>query len=380
MLSPLNEHAFYRITLSDIHFQSLQLTMWALILYITVATASILRTTPAILVSHKLIPGLRPSLPHSEQLPFTLNEAETLLTRALESCSNEHYIFIKAEGLSVNDFQDFTAWHLMRDRMSKASTLLTMPHILDPKGILINFDDILPLEKLEDTLLTECKAIKYELKHLDVENFPKIQHTDKILIEITVPHQRIREIDGLVRDLARKLPTPHIAVLLAGTHSNVVEKSIFENPVIEINNLPDDPKALPVSTRQEAMKSERYIFPDITVFDKSRGYEYERNNIGERRPLSDLKDGEYAKDAEGFVDDSWLEKKVKQSKRGKFGEEEEEFVSVFKNQEFVKDNALVIASMFVVVVGLVFFETLRGFVRIIRGKQMVAVPNDKKNN
>ncbi|TID22591.1 hypothetical protein CANINC_003251 [Pichia inconspicua] len=353
--------------------------MWSLLLYIVVATASILRTTPAIFVSHKLIPGLRPSLPHSEQLPFTQNEAETLLTRALETCNNEHYIFIKAKGLNVDAFQDFSAWHILRDRMSKASTLLTMPHILDPKGILINFDNILSWEKLENTLLRDCNAHKYEVNYMDVESFPKIQHTDKILIEVTVPHQRIREIDGLIRDLTRKLPTPNVAVLIAGTHSNVVEKSIFEGPVIEIKDLPDDPKLLPIATRDAAMKSKRYIFPDITVFDKSRGYEYERNNIGERRPLSDLKDGEYAKDAEGFVDDSWLEKKFKQPKFGKYGEEEGEFVSVFQNQQFVKDNALVIACMFTFIVGLFFFETLRGFVRMISGKKSISVSDDKKN-
>lgn len=342
--------------------------MWALLIYITLATASILRTTPALFVSYKLIPGLTPSLPHSNQLPFTQNEAAVLLTRALEACNSEHYIFIKARGLSVDDFHKFSEWHFLREKMSTASTHLVMPHILDAKDTPINSDDIIPWEKLEETVLRDCNALKYVVDNMDAEGFPKIQHTNKILVEVKVPRQRIGEIDELIRGILKKLPTANVGILLAGTQSNEVDESIFNDEVIKITDLPDDPKILSPSLQEDSIKSKRYIFPDLTVFDKSRGYEYERNSIGERRPLSDLKDGEYAKDAEGFVDDTWLEKKVKKIHGGKFGEEEE-FVSVFNNKEFVKENAVIIASTFVLIFGILFSEVIRGFFRILKPKQ-----------
>jgi hypothetical protein len=356
------------------------------LVYISIALGSetTVRTVPAIMASFNLIPGLKPSIPHSEQLPFTENEANVYLTRSIEQCLSDHYIFVQIPGLKVEDFQNFTVWPNFRNRLIEASTILSMPNIIKSS----DDNDIINWKHLDSVLETECRVVKYTVNDMNHDEVPKIIHTNKVLIEVNVFEELVyetdianresflMEIDELIRNICKKLPTRKISVILGGTTSNEIDLEIInnKNDVIEYSEIPDDPKVLSVELREKVKSSKSFIFPDITVFDKRRYFEYEKNDTGNRKRLSDLKDKEWAKDAEKNPDipqedDTWLKKKEKVIKKEdnlyKFGENED-FQSVFDNRQFIIDNALIIAcgaSLFVVFLAFDFIKLAFTFLK-----------------
>lgn len=342
------------------------------------------RALPALFMSQPLIPGLKPSLSHSEQLPFTEKEAEIYLTRALEQCTSEHYIFVQIPGLKIEDFQNFTVWHNLRTRLVGSSTIFSMPNVLasnidsSPGARFKN--TVMHWSSLTKVLELHCDVVRYTVNNLDDDEMPKILHTDKVLVEINAPdfliheqQQELREqflhgVDEHIRNVCRKFPSPKVSVLLAGTTLNDMNRREISNPdtVFEQDQIPADPKELSATLKESIRVSKRFIFPDITVFDKSRYFEYERNKDPERHLLRDLKDHQWAKDAEkdpGDVDDdTWLPKKskeiVKEKGLYKFGEHEE-FESVFSNRQFVMDNALLITCSALILIVFVSFDLLK---------------------
>lgn len=363
-------------------------------------------TIPALFASYSLVPGLKKSLPHSEQMPFSEHEANVYFTRALEQCNNDHYIFVKVPGLRVTDFQNFSAWTNLRNRLVKASTIFAMPNVLDGRGVSMTRHndeyEIIKWEALESTLENYCDVMKYNIKHMNPEEFPKYQGTRKILLKVEVFNfleyeevednriEFLQQIDELIRDLCRRFPTPKFSILLAGTTSTEVkyDEIADRDEVIEFHEVPDDPKVLSVAMREKVRKSKRVIFPDITVFDKSRYFEYDRSQFHERPSFNDLKENQWVKDMgkgeDDLIDDTWLEKKtkkiVKDEKLYKFGENEE-FVSVFANKQFVRDNSLLLASATLLFVVFVSFDILRGaflaIKRILNSSDVKPKPSKK---
>jgi hypothetical protein len=366
----------------------------AIAIQLQIALAASLATVPALFLSYHLIPGLKPSLTHSEQIPFTEHEANVYLTRALEACNSEHYIFVKVPGLKVEDFQQFPRWHNLRSRLSAASTFLSMPNIISDHGFLMpgkhGANSAVHWNALQETLELNCQVRSYEVNSMDPEEVPRIIHTEKTLVEINAANflidleeqeQRgefITRIDELIRRICQKFPTPYVSVLIAGTVPGGQDKKTLYNQedVITFDKIPDDPRVLTVEMREQVKTSKRFIFPDVTVFDKSRYFEHERNDNGERHRLGDLKDNEWAKDVGkektnpddiDVVDDTWLEKKtkkiVKDPKEMRYGEDEE-FHSAFESKQFIKDNAVAIACCFLFLFTFVLLDVLRLVLRV----------------
>lgn len=326
---------------------------------------------PALFISYNLVPGMKPSVSHNEQLPFTEYESDALLSRALEQCLNDHYIFVKIPGLDVTDFQNFTAWQNLRNRMTQASTILSMPNIVnhvDKKSAEesnINMHSTINWNGLEKILKTQCRVDVYNVEEMEADAVPNFMDVNKKLINIEIPEalfyykekedrdEFLIKVDDLIRRICMKFPSPKVGVILGSTTSSKVDYATLnrKDDVINFDQIPDDPKVLSVGLRDKVKRSTRFIFPDITVFDKSRYFEFERNNLGEHPRLSELKDKQWAKDGGKNVidieeDDTWLEKKKlinTDEKLYRFGEDES-FNSALQNKQFVVDNALWIAG------------------------------------
>lgn len=349
-------------------------------------------TAPALFMSYNLVPKLKSSLTHNEQLPFTESEVNNILKDALKNCLNDHYIFVQIPGLKVSDFQNFTVWHHLRLRASKSSTLLPMPHIIDSYGFgsqesigdfgNVGMHSVINWNKLRDVLKSNCHIDEYNVENMDSEEVPNFIDANKKLINIEIPEallyfnetddrQRfLLKVDELIRKICMKFPSPRVGVILASTTSNPADHRYLLNREenIQFDQIPDDPKVLSRGLMEKVRKSTRFIFPDITIFDKSRYYEYERNEKWERHRLSDLKDKQWAKDGDKNVvdmdeDDTWLEKKqkkiIKNEKLYKYDEDKDTFKSVFEDRQFIIDNAFWIAGGVLLLVAFITWDLVK---------------------
>lgn len=355
-------------------------------------------SAPALFMSHNLVPKLKSSLTHNEQLPFTESEVNNILKDALKQCLNDHYIFVQIPGLKVSDFQNFTVWHHLRLRSSQSSTLLSMPHIIDSQGLEsqeffgdfgnVGMHSVINWNKLRDVLKSNCHIDEYDVENMDSEEVPNFIDANKKLINIEVPEallyfneteerqQFLLKVDELIRKVCMKFPSPRVGVILASTTSNPADHRYLLNREdnIQFDQIPDDPKVLSRGLMEKVRKSTRFIFPDITVFDKSRYYEYERNEKWERPRLSDLKDKQWAKDGDKNVvdmdeDDTWLERKekkiIKDENLYKYGENEDRFKSVFEDRQFIIDNAFWIAGGVLLLIAFMTWDFVKFLLRTI---------------
>lgn len=355
-------------------------------------------SAPALFMSYNLVPKLKSSLTHNEQLPFTESEVNNILKDALKQCLNDHYIFVQIPGLKVSDFQNFTVWHHLRLRSSQSSTLLSMPHIIDSQGLEsqeffgdfgnVGMHSVINWNKLRDVLKSNCHIDEYDVENMDSEEVPNFIDANKKLINIEVPEallyfneteerqQFLLKVDELIRKICMKFPSPRVGVILASTTSNPADHRYLLNREdnIQFDQIPDDPKVLSRGLMEKVRKSTRFIFPDITVFDKSRYYEYERNEKWERPRLSDLKDKQWAKDGDKNVvdmdeDDTWLERKekkiIKDENLYKYGENEDRFKSVFEDRQFIIDNAFWIAGGVLLLVAFITWDFVKFLLRTI---------------
>ena len=151
---------------------------------------------------------------------------------------------------------------------------------------------------------------------------------------------KLEEYDSMLKEIYRILPTPNAVLLFTTNTSSPIDLSEISNKdtVIEENEIPESPKMIGLSIQRKMKNSKRMIFPDITVFDKSRYYDYERNE----NTNQDI----YVKRKTPNNDKTWLSKKKKVVKKDpsmyRFGEENKNPSSVFLNAKFIHDNALLI--------------------------------------
>lgn len=371
-------------------------------------------SAPALFMSYNLVPKLKSSLTHNEQLPFTESEVNNILKDALKQCLNDHYIFVQIPGLKVSDFQNFTVWHHLRLRSSQSSTLLSMPHIIDSQGLEsqeffgdfgnVGMHSVINWNKLRNVLKSNCHIDEYDVENMDSEEVPNFIDANKKLINIEVPEallyfnetderqQFLLKVDELIRKICMKFPSPRVGVILASTTSNPADHRYLLNREdnIQFDQIPDDPKVLSRGLMEKVRKSTRFIFPDITVFDKSRYYEYERNEKWERPRLSDLKDKQWAKDGDKNVvdmdeDDTWLERKekkiIKDENLYKYGENEDRFKSVFEDRQFIIDNAFWIAGGVLLLIAFITWDFVKFLLRtIFLFVNKIAPKKDTTNN
>lgn len=368
--------------------------VWLFLQWIVLCAANgEVSVAPVLFVSHNLIPGLKPSVSHSEQLPFTEAEANVYLTRAFEQCLNDHYIFVKIPGMRVEDFQNFTAWHHLRNRMTKASTILTMPNVLANEEK--EQHSVVHWDELQRVLEMQCHIDQYDVEQMNEDEVPNFFDTKKKLINIEIPqvllYQKdpferqkfLTKVDELIRRICMKFPSPKVSVVLASTTPTEIDHDTIANreDLVEYYQIPDDPKVLSVSLREQVKTSKRFIFPDITVFDKTRYHEFERNELGDTHRLSDLKDKEWAKDGGKnpveVEDDTWLERKEKKVVKGesmyRYGEDET-FHSALEDKQFVVDNAVWVTCGVVLFLCFIALD----FIKLI-GRKVYELAKNKKS-
>ncbi|QPG73483.1 hypothetical protein FOA43_000794 [Brettanomyces nanus] len=330
-----------------------------------VAVCSANTVFPSLFFSYKLVPGLRVSVDHSDQMPFSLPEAESLLTRAFEQCLSNGYIIANVPGLKLEDFASFDSFQHIRDQMTKSSTILSMPNVLSNSE-----GDTLDLNRFESVLSVHCNARMHYIDGVDEDQIPRYRDTRTRVIRVDFPalssnatdenrNKRLQNYDEMIMKIIREMPTPSISVLFTTntTKEIDIDEITDKNSIIRENEIPANPKVISLDMRNKVRTSKRMIFPDITVFDKSRYFEYERNEKGERGGL----DKDTAK--KQSKDDTWLKRKKKKIVKNKslyrFGEDDKKTTSALANQDFVHDNALLIVCMAGIFAFIVFFDVVK---------------------
>ncbi|CDK25538.1 unnamed protein product [Kuraishia capsulata CBS 1993] len=323
-------------------------------------------TFPAFLFSHKLVPSLRANLPHSEQVPFTLAEATEIFNRLAEQCLSNAYIVVNQPGLTIQDLTNFQGYPFTRDMMTAASTIVTFPNVITEDSTTFNLDSI------ESHLKQSCHVKTHQVLYNDENEVPPYIDTRPRLIKVMLPAlpeeeiprtQALLDHDFLLKKIARKLPSPYITVLYTtDTVSEFKEGRSFE---YSFEDIPDDPRMITTSQMKDALYSYDTIFPDITIFDKSRWFEYERNDMGELD--NDLDSSVWAKDEGGRVDDTWLEKKTKEilteRKYTRFGENDDMLDSSIINKDLLLENAPLVFGIVLTVFALIAYNILRLILR-----------------
>ncbi|VEU21540.1 DEKNAAC102297 [Brettanomyces naardenensis] len=310
-------------------------------------------------------------------MPFGLDEAELLISRSLEECLSHAYIIAVVPGLKIEDFSNFDVFENVRDMMTKSSTVLSMPNILsDGSGTTLG------IEQFENILKVHCNAKEITVNGVDEGQVPYYIDTRTRLIRVDFPplgntsearRERLRNYDLMIKKISRELPSPNIAVLFTTNTTSEADMNDIadEKEIIKENEIPDNPKILNVNLRGKIRSSRRMIFPDITVFDKSRYYEWERNK---KRGLEDAsKETERARE-----DETWLKKKkkkiVKSSSLYRFGEDGKDVTSALFNRDFLHDNALLILCVLSLFFMIIFFDTLK----LLISMMMVLFSRQKK--
>lgn len=313
---------------------------------------------PSLLLSYGLIPGLRSSIDHSSQMPYQKAEAETIIGRAFEQCLSHAYIIADIPGLVLSDFAHFEAFQTLRKQAAAASTIISMPNVLTD-----DLGNTLDMDKIENILKVNCDVKVMDVKGNDKNSMEKYIDTQRRLIRISFPAlnsnstldarlARLKEYDEVIKEVFRILPTPNIVTLFTTNTSTTVDLDEISNTenVIEESEIPESPKMISLSIQKKMKQSKRMIFPDITIFDKSRYYDYERN--------SNTNQDVYVRKKTPKNDKSWLSRKKKVIKKKsslyRFGEDDKELSSVFINVKFIHDNALLIFCV-ISVLGLIIF-------------------------
>lgn len=323
---------------------------------------------PAIFASVRLIPGLHGSITHSSQLPYTLHESNELLSRAFEQCIDDAFVIFNVPGLEVLDFGNFTSFKYLRDFMTRTSTLISMPNILTD-GATLDVDLLRELTEIH------CNAKRETIRGMEDSSIINYVDARPRFIEVDMPAlnyssgteeraELLRHYDEYMYKVVRELPSPRIALLFTTNTTSPVDLDVISSPdIIRESQLADDPRVVSINLLNKVKDSPRVIFPDITVFDKSRYYDYERNEHGE---LEDEKLEKHVASGE-----SWLEKKKKNNVEKdksmyRFGEEDDDTSSIFDDADFLGHNALLIFGVIVILSLVVGWDLLRSLYAFIR--------------
>ncbi|OWB59694.1 hypothetical protein B5S31_g1231 [[Candida] boidinii] len=341
-----------------------------------------LLSAPSFLFSSRLIPGLKNSMPRSNQYPFSYRESKRLINSVLEECSSDAYIILYQPDIQIDDFKNFTNFGNLRYYMSQSSTILTIPNtvidIENEKPILIENE----FDNIEKILRINCNTNLqiYNVNNLNEADVPHYIDTKKRLIFINLPNllsdkiernNQLYEHDIFAQTILRKLPTSFNTVIYLTDNLTPYKPTDSDNFYLPINykELPNDPNDLPDLIKLNTMNSKRAIFPDLTVFDKTRYLDIERNEKGERPSFNEPDYKNYAKDYNGFTDDTWLEKKKPMKNEdeklikswSRYNENEKLSSDYFINYKILKENAILIVSV-------VFFTLLlilKDFIKLI---------------
>lgn len=240
------------------------------------------------------------------QVPMSAKDALTATESILSQCLSDAFVIIQVPGLELADLQEWPSWHSSRMIMSKASTIVSLAHMTESES----FD----LKLLEKTLRANCGVSKIEIDSMDEPHNAKYEDSKPRLLDVKIPEdllyekpgseqraEQLLKIDELVYDIVKKLPSPNIFIMIiSDTPEEYDEEELKKDLYIGFDELPEDPRQILPGFKERAKKSKRWIWPDITIFDRSRWFGFERNEAKERK-IENKED-----------DDTWLEYKKKE--------------------------------------------------------------------
>lgn len=291
----------------------------------------------------------------------------------LNNCLSDAYIIVKVPGLILEDFQEWKGWEWSRRIMSKASTIVSIGRVINPEG--------LELKQLEKSLRINCDISKIEITAMEEPDVAKYADTKSRLIDVSIPAdvlyakpgseervEQLMKIDDLIYKVAKKLPTPNIFILITSTTPEEFKQDDLKKDFyLTFDEVPEDPRMVLPSLKERAKRSKRWIWPDITVFDRSRWFGFERNIKVERNIEKEDEDdtwlsqktkdnkfhGNYRFDSDFDIDDTDVEKKLPNI-----------FImgvdtGVKFDKQFIVENALLIAISIGLVILVIFVDLFK---------------------
>lgn len=253
------------------------------------AEVSEVSSFPVLFFSEQLIPGLI-AKKHENDNIYSRSEVTSMIKDAASLCTSDAYFIINQPGLQISDFRNFTSFGYLRSYLGRSSTLMSFPHVLTPA----NQDEAaLDLDLIEQHIQSRCHTQLHRVVTDNPDEVPEYIDTKKRIIRINfseIPHgnhqermEVLRQHDTVFHNIIRRLPSPHTFVLL--TTDTLIEHTK------NVNVYEEFPTDLETSEQLTKSQLERLfdnsIFPDITVFDRTRNFEIERNNNlkqAEKRP------------------------------------------------------------------------------------------------
>ncbi|ODQ81542.1 hypothetical protein BABINDRAFT_165084 [Babjeviella inositovora NRRL Y-12698] len=223
-----------------------------------ISQAICFQSSPAVIFSHSLVPGISLKLASPKPVPFSLDEVTSVANELVGHCSSNVYVLVSHPGLTLQDLANKHHWPALRQAMSLSSTLLTFPHT---RGVL-------DLDALEKTIIERCSAETITYNGDSWVDFKQHEFIDsrKRVVRLTFPplptdpKERIEAL--LVRDttlgmMLKRMPSPyHSVVYVSDTAQNVH----------------------PMPPAYQKSQPEKYeIFADLSQHP-SRLHEVERNN------------------------------------------------------------------------------------------------------
>lgn len=234
---------------------------------------------PALFFSELLIPGLRSKYHKSDNI-YTKKEVMSQLKLSIDQCSSDEYFIINQPGLQLQDFAKFQNFGFLRAYMSKASSIQSVPNVLT------NDEEALDLDFLNEYIERKCEAQTYKVVNDQQDEVPHYIDTKKRVIQIDfsdLPREEpersevLAAHDEVLKQILQRLPSPHYFILLttnrvrAYNYSSNKKLNIYEEFPEELDSVDR------LTEKQRKLLFENSIFPDITIFDKTRTLEVERN-------------------------------------------------------------------------------------------------------
>ncbi|GMM30682.1 hypothetical protein DAMA08_034270 [Martiniozyma asiatica (nom. inval.)] len=285
------------------------------------------------------------------QSPIEFSQVKSNTLDILSKCSSDAYLLVTIPNLTRNDLKHWEKWRWARMTAASSSSIMALSNvIIDDLNETSNYIDSFK-EDIEKKLRLHCnvqiekynypnkveKYIDTRLRLFDVNlNILNAENEEERLAQL-------EEINSILYEITRMIPSPNLFLILtSATTERIDEIELNKSSILTLEEIPDDMKSLPVAARDRSRKSDRWIWPDITIFDKTRWIGFERNPAPKGRVIDD--------------DDTWLEKKSKkQETNGRFEEiEREDFIDFKSSRQFLLDNIIILFggfSLLVVVIG-----------------------------
>ncbi|ODV66521.1 BIG1-domain-containing protein [Hyphopichia burtonii NRRL Y-1933] len=303
------------------------------------------KASPLVLASHKLVKGLRDELEHGNSQPHSETSVTNMLKKLMTECSSDAYLLVNQPGLKYEDMVGIheQRWPFLQKYLTLASSVVGIPWV---KGTVdLNF--------VENYLIKNCEAETITVLHEDEAEVGKYIDTRKRIIRVELSEipedidedERgliLKSHDELVRQILRKVPSPHYTIILTSSTTS----SFHPIPPLVVESKP-----------------EKYEMFNEIINHPSRQKEVERNahNYQNKAP-------------EWNQDRNTVNRYLKNRKN-----DEVHLFRGEKSMELWKQNEKIVSTMLVMIVS-IFLMKIMKLVKYIQHKlsAMLQKPNRKQ--